>query len=49
MITREDIKACATKPLTEQQIDAVIKVVENNEYLMQVINECIVDAIEDLT
>jgi hypothetical protein len=48
MITREDVKACATEPLTEQQIDSVIRIVENNEYLMQTINECIVDAIDDL-
>lgn len=48
MITREDVKACATEPLTEQQIDSVIRIVENNEYLMQTINECIVDAIGDL-
>jgi len=48
MITREDVKACATEPLTEQQIDSVIRIVENNEYLMQTINECIVDAIDIL-
>lgn len=48
LITRDDVLACATEPLTEQQIDSVIRIVENNEYLMQTINECIVDAIGDL-
>ena len=49
LITRDDVLACATEPLTEQQIDSVIRIVENNEYLMQAINECIVDTIDDLT
>jgi hypothetical protein len=48
MITREDVKACADKPLTEEQINTVIHIVSNNEYLMQTINECIVEAIGDL-
>ena len=46
MITREDVKACADKPLTEEQINTVIHIVSNNAYLMQTINECIVEAIE---
>ena len=48
MITREDVKACAVKPLTEKQIATVIRIVSNNDYLMQTINECIVDAIDSL-
>ena len=48
MITREDVKACASEPLTEQQIESVIRMVEKNEWLMQTINECIVDAIDTL-
>lgn len=45
MITREDVKAVATEPLTDKQIDAVIRIVEANEWLMMTINECIEDAI----
>ena len=45
MITREDVVACSKAPLTEQQIEAVIRNVENNEWLMLTINECIEDAI----
>jgi hypothetical protein len=45
MITREDVMACANTPMTEQQIDAVIRNVENNDWLMLTINECIEDAI----
>lgn len=48
MITREDVKACSDKSLTEEQIDTVIHIVSNNDYLMQTINECIVEAIGDL-
>jgi len=48
MITREDVKACASESLTEQQIESVIRMVEKNEWLMQTINECIVDAIGTL-
>lgn len=46
MITREDVIACADEPLSEAQIAAVIRIVSYNEFLMQTINECIVDAIE---
>jgi hypothetical protein len=45
MITREDVLACATTPMTEQQIEAVIRIVEKNDWLMLTINECIEDAI----
>ena len=45
MITREDILACANTPMTEQQIDVAIRNVENNDWLMLTINECIEDAI----
>jgi len=48
MITQEDVKACASEPLTEQQIEYVIRMVDKNEWLMQTINECIVDAINTL-
>jgi len=48
MITQEDVKACASEPLTEQQIESVIRMVDKNEWLMQTINECIVDAIDTL-
>jgi len=48
MITQEDVKAWASEPLTEQQIESVIRMVDKNEWLMQTINECIVDAIDTL-
>jgi len=48
MITREDVNACSEEQLTEQRIEQVIRLVEKNEFLMQTINECIVDAIDSL-
>lgn len=49
MISEEDVRMCATTPLSGKQIEAVIQAVEENEWLSQAINECIVEAIEEIT
>lgn len=48
MITAQDIQACSPTPLTPEQIKTVQDRLNNNEYLSQVINECITDEIENL-